>query len=162
MGFKSFLRVSLLLLAMATTVAAQYGQVSAPPPAVPVGPTPPGQGTYAYPGAAQSPLPAPQPQAYSDMNSPDWPSYPYPPYHNPYYEGASPRDFFAGTLDWLLSLPSNVFDRFSNFVDGRFFPQTPATQGAANQTGVPAGPGQGFGSGQPPVQPIAPAVPSGR
>jgi len=142
MGFKSLFGVCLLVLATASGAQGQYGQAPIPtrdaavtpqqggPTASPYSGFPQGYGNAdSAPGGYQT-QPAP---GYSDMNSPDWPSYPYPRYHNPYYEGAAARDFASGTLDWVMSLPSNVFDRVSNFLDGHVFPQAPATHGSSSQ-----------------------------
>ncbi len=82
-------------------------------------------------------LPARQPYAGPDYQSPmqpGLPQYPYPQHHNPFFEGM-PRNFFSGAMDWLLSLPQTLLDRASNYVDGTFFPQAPATHGQAPQSG---------------------------
>ncbi|HMK36278.1 MAG TPA: hypothetical protein VK463_14485 [Desulfomonilaceae bacterium] len=79
--------------------------------------------------------PQPFPQGSSAQEG--YPQYPYPPYHNPYYgEGITPRDLFSNTLDWLFGLPSNIAERVSNFVDSKFFPQAPATQGGPPQSHI--------------------------
>lgn len=76
-----------------------------------------------------------------------WPNYPYPQYHNPYYGGVSTRDMVSGTIEWLVTLPSTVMDRFSGFMDRNFFPQSPATQGADSQKQAPTSPGTPAGGG---------------
>jgi hypothetical protein len=70
-----------------------------------------------------------------------WPNYPYPQYHNPYYGGVPTRDLVSGTIEWLVTLPSTVMDRFSGFMDRSFFPQSPATQGGDSQKQTPTSPG---------------------
>jgi len=163
MGTKSFFGVCLLILAMAPGIQAQYPQApvstgniaGAPqeggPATLPYSVQPQGYGNVAPPPTGYQDQAA---SGYSDMNSPDWPSYPYTRYHNPYYEGAAAKDFVSGTLDWIMSLPSNMFDRVSNFLDGHVFPQAPATHGSSGHT-QPApvnGPGQ---SALPPAVPNA-------
>jgi hypothetical protein len=166
MGFKGLIGVWLLVLAMVSGAQSQYRQTPVPTRDVAPMPQQGGPATLPYSGipqgygnAAPAPggYPAQPDQGYSDMNSPDWPSYPYPRYHNPYYEGTAARDFVSGTLDWLMCLPSNVFDRFSNFLDGHVFPQAPATHGSSGQpqTGASNGPGQGV---LPSAVPSAPAT----
>lgn len=142
MGIKSILGVSLLTLALVSLSEAQQSQfpVQAPRPAVgnqgypaPVSQYPATPGGYVNPN--RPPVPnqwqgAPQ---TAQPNPGQWPHYPYPQYHNPYYQGVSPRAAISGTIDWVFALPSNLMDRFSSFVDGNFFPQVPATQGALPQ-----------------------------
>jgi len=116
---------------------------------------PPGQsygGSYqppdSYPGQ-------PVPPDYASGTQGD-PAYPYPPYHNPYYDGAvAPRNVLSGTIDWFFSLPANAIDSFSNFLDNNFFPRAPATSGGSSQS-QPQGayPTQG---GPAPSAPIPPA-----
>jgi hypothetical protein len=57
------------------------------------------------------------------------PQYPYPPYHNPYYTGASGREVFSDAADWITKLPFSIMDRLSNLWDSRRFPRIPATHG---------------------------------
>jgi len=63
-------------------------------------------------------------------DAPGWPMYPYPDYHNPFYNGTSPRDLVSGTVDWIVGLPSTMMDSLSNLLDRKVFPQAPATHGA--------------------------------
>jgi hypothetical protein len=58
-----------------------------------------------------------------------YPTYPYPPYHNPYFEGRVQPSFITRTLDWLFSVHTGVMDRVADYVDGKFFPRAPATSG---------------------------------
>jgi len=142
MGIKSILGVSLLTLALVASSEAQQSQYpvqtpgSAPVPNASTSPATP------YLPPAPGYFPGTQPPAQPQMQGPpqssgvqqsEWPHYPYPQYHNPYYQQMSPRDAISGTIDWVFSLPSHVMDRFSNFLDGNFFPQVPATQGAQGQ-----------------------------
>ncbi len=83
------------------------------------------------------------------------PSYPYPPYHNPYYDGTSHNSFVSNILDWVFSVPTSVMDRFADYVDRRFFPAAPATRGQNPNPAVMGGPGQSCA----PVQ-AAPAAPA--
>lgn len=59
------------------------------------------------------------------------PAYPYPPYHNPYYTGRSAGNVLSGLIDWIVGLPTNVMNRFSNFMDDKVFPTAPATDGGS-------------------------------
>jgi hypothetical protein len=63
------------------------------------------------------------------------PSYPYGPFHNPYYGPADSGRAMAGYVDWVLNLPSNLLGRVSNILDRKVFPATPATNGV----GAPVG-----------------------
>jgi hypothetical protein len=124
-----------------------YGWQS-PPPGAPPGnaypaPTPPGvtqqqyQGVPQY-GGAQQPAPQYEPPQPGSAAQDSYPQYPYPQYHNPYYSGSgmTARDMLTHTMDWLFSLPSNLADQVSNYVDNRFFPQTPATHGGQPQSQI--------------------------
>jgi hypothetical protein len=59
------------------------------------------------------------------------PTYPYPPYHNPYYTGRSAGNVLSGLIDWIVGLPTNAMNRFSNFMDDKVFPTAPATHGGS-------------------------------
>ncbi|MGC8658469.1 MAG: hypothetical protein ACP5U1_05285, partial [Desulfomonilaceae bacterium] len=67
---------------------------------------------------------SPQPQSAGNTNG--WPSYPYPPYRNPYYDGGTPGNVLSGVIDWMLEFPSSAWDRFSEYLDSKFFPSSPA------------------------------------
>ena len=60
------------------------------------------------------------------------PHYPYPPYPNPFYQGASQQDPLAEGVQWLRGLPSNVVHRVSAFIDTNLFPKKAATHGGAS------------------------------
>ncbi len=166
MGIKNILGVSLLTLILVSSVEAQQGRypVQTPglapvpypstSPVAPYGPSVPG-----YSPAAQPPAPAPfqaVPGPSAGQQS-QWPHYPYPQYHNPYYREMSPRDAISGTIDWVFALPSHLMDRFSSFLDGNVFPQVPATQGAQGQprpqvvpnTNPPPPPATPYSTGRP-------------
>lgn len=95
------------------------------------------QGVPQYSGAPQPP-PQYDPSQSGSVTQDAYPQYPYPQYHNPYYSGSgmTAKDMLSHTMDWLFSLPSNVADQVSNFVDNRFFPQTPATHGGQTQSQI--------------------------
>ncbi len=142
MGIKSILGVSLLTLAFASSSAAQQSQYPMQMPGQSPAPyASTSQATqYRPPAPAYSPgvQPPPQPQYQAAPTPPgvqqsEWPHYPYPQYHNPYYRQMSPRDAISGTIDWFFALPSHLMDRLSSFLDGNVFPQVPATQGAKSQ-----------------------------
>jgi hypothetical protein len=106
------------------------------------------QGEQGY-GVASPIPPAYRGGRYEPTNEPGYPQYPYPPYRNPYYDGTPSGNFASKTVDWLLSFPSNLFNRVSDYLDGTFFPQAPATQGRG-----PAGPTDpGSGTHPPPASP---------
>jgi len=90
-------------------------------------------------------------QGYQGTGQPGFPQYPYPANPNPFFDGTSGRNFLANTMDWLLSLPSNLLDRFSNYVDGTVFPQVPATHGQAPNVSAPQPQPQGS------LEPLPPA-----
>lgn len=150
MGIKSILGVSLLTLALVAASEAQQSQYPVQPPGaapVPYASSSPAT-PYSPPAAGSLPAtqPLPQPQSQggpppSGVQQSEWPHYPYPQYHNPYYQQMSPRDAISGTIDWVFALPSHIMDRFSNFLDGNFFPQVPATQGAQSQPNTQVVPG---------------------
>jgi hypothetical protein len=99
------------------------------------------------PGYSSTPAPVAQPQPYPRPDAqatgrqtlpetgahqavdPDMPCYPYPKYHNPYYDGTQPGSVMSDVLQWLMELPSGVMEKFSNLMDSRFFPAKPATDG---------------------------------
>jgi len=95
------------------------------------------QGVPQYGGAPQPPPQYDPQQSVGGAQDP-YPQYPYPQYHNPYYtgNGTTARDMLTHTMDWLFSLPLNLADRVSDFVDNRFFPQTPATHGGQPQSQI--------------------------
>lgn len=146
-----FAIVAVLSLSCTAVGAQQVGPVTAPPAQVPYSydtnaPQPPvysppnAQPGYTNPQGYQQPTA----EAYPPPNQSPYPNYPYPPYHNPYYNGMSPKNMLSNTIDWLLALPSTVAGNFSNILDSRVFPAQPAGSG-----------------GRPPhtVQPSAPPVP---
>ena len=153
MKTKNMLCVVLLVLAAACSAEGQQNQPPAanpgvePPPLAAASQT---QVTPASPPASYQVQPLPGDS--SGTNCTEWPTYPYPQYHNPYYDGAHQvRSFVSGTLDWLLNVPSNLYDRFSNIVDGAFFPPAPATSGSRQGSQV-------LGRPSSPAQPPAPAA----
>jgi hypothetical protein len=143
MRIKSVPVVFLLVLSMISLAQAWN---SSPAPATPAGsspnvtyPTvqpyaPPAQShdaAYPPPAGYQGQPTAPDPA----MSAQGDPAYPYPPYHNPYYDGdISPRNFLSGTIEWVFSLPSTALDSVSNFLDNNFFPRAPATSGGSSQS----------------------------
>ncbi|MBI4965863.1 MAG: hypothetical protein HY913_21475 [Desulfomonile tiedjei] len=140
MRINSLLGVFVVVFSMVSMVQA-WNYPPAPPTGTGTVPnaTHPSVQSYAPPAQTYGGTHQP-PAAYQGQpGSPDYssgtqgdPAYPYPPYHNPYYEGAvSPRNFLSGTIDWVFSLPSNAIDSFSNFLDSNFFPRAPATSGGA-------------------------------
>lgn len=130
-----------------------------PAPSVPNLPPP----YPASPGTAQAPqtpgfsrygqAPSPQTPGYSGYGQAPSPAYPYPPHHNPYYDGVSPKDMLANTIEWVLSFPSTVMGHFSNFLDDNLFPRVPATSGTSD------GNAPRIQTRQPPRDPAAPGVP---
>jgi hypothetical protein len=142
MSLKSMVGISLLIL----TVPAASSAWQPPPAARQPGVLPPPRSVPApeqsvpgvpreYPPGAPSTGPVyqvPQAQGYSNGSQPGYPQYPYPPYHNPYFGGYSARNFVSNAIDWIITLPSNVFDRFSNYLDGTIFPRAPATHGKSS------------------------------
>jgi hypothetical protein len=148
MSLKSMVGISLLIL---TVPAASWGWQPQPAARQPgtLPPThsapAPDQSVTGVPQDYRSGAPTgpgyqvPQAQGYSGASQPGHPQYPYPPYHNPYFGGYSARNFVSNTIDWLITLPSNVLDRFSNYLDGTIFPRAPATHGQSVQpdTSVP-------------------------
>ncbi len=68
-------------------------------------------------------------QGQAGGNTTGWPNYPYPPYHNPYYDGGTPGNLLSGAIDWVLEFPSSAWDRFSEFLDSKLFPNSAATYG---------------------------------
>ena len=150
MRMQSTLGVTLLVLVVVSSAGAQNAPYSGPSPAfapagVGRGMSAP-QGTYAPQGYGVRPQPGYQDQySGSQAGAGQWPYYPYPPYHNPYYnQRMNARQALSGTIDWFFALPSNLMDRVSGFLDGRIFPQMPASQGArqAPQRPVPNQPNQ--------------------
>ena len=85
-----------------------------------------------------------------------WPQGGYTQQNNPYYDGSSPGGMVSDTVDWIMALPSNLFDRFSEFMDTRVFPNKPATSGP----GVPQNVNDA--SAQTPLPPASAYNPSGR
>lgn len=172
MRMQSVLAAALLILIASPPTWSQYAQYptgTQSAPTMPYGsanPAPPGSyNLQEYsPAQQQSPYPYEQQGAGSDAGQ--WPYYPYPQYHNPYYDERimRPRDALSGTIDWLLTLPSNVMDRVSNFLDGTVFPQAPATRGARPDSQPLSSPQPGGGTATTPPQaaPAAPAAPAPR
>ena len=91
------------------------------------------------------------------------PTYPYPPYHNPYYTGRSAGNVLSGLIDWIVGLPTNVMNRFSNFMDEKVFPTAPATHGGS-QTPKSNGPNaqQAVPENSPPLPPAGAYKPKTR
>jgi hypothetical protein len=141
--------LGLVVILMNSVVQAQTVTQQAP---VPVGP-----GVFAPgPGQFQDPINVPgnPGQTRSGSQTPGaqhWPQYQYPQHNNPYYDGGTPGAMVSDTVDWLMALPSNLMDRFSEYMDTKFFPAKPATsgspaprQGAANPSGAPLPPANAY------------------
>lgn len=105
-------------------------QPAAQAPAPPYAGTPPSYGQQHPPAAA---YPEQAGVAPSPGSAQAGPQYPYPPYHNPYYDGTSARNVLNGTIEWLFGLPGQAVETVSNFIDARFFPVQPATSGGQPQ-----------------------------
>lgn len=148
MGIKCMVSIAAIIVLAAGSVESQQSVYPVPnPQAAPfpqeVGP----QGSpYADPPTGYQPTGPPvggyqdqQPANQLSSSQGQWPTYPYPQYHNPYYQGADPRAALNGTIDWLFSLPSVLMDKVSNVVDKNFFPLQPATSGGTtvSPTGTP-------------------------
>ena len=85
-------------------------------------------------GQTQSTVETSQPvHPQTEGNPSGWPNYAYPPYHNPYYYGGT-GNLLSGAIDWVLEFPSSAWDRFSEFLDRRLFPNSPATYGGKPNT----------------------------
>jgi hypothetical protein len=96
------------------------------------------------------------PRDSSGINYAEWPTYSYSRYHNPYYDGSHHAESFVyGTLDWLWTLPGDLYDRMSNLVEGSFFPPVPATSGPPQESHVPGGPNSRGEPSQPGTVPSA-------
>lgn len=145
MGIKCMVGIAITVLVAAGAAWSQQPPYPVPAPqSVPVPQVRPQGSPYADPptsygspglppsGGYQHRGPAPQ----AGTNQTQWPSYPYPQYHNPYYQGVDPRTAINGTIDWLFSLPAVLMDKVSNVVDRGFFPRQPATSGGS--TAAPA------------------------
>jgi len=163
MRSKSMLGISLLALTVTSVCwgwqTGPTGQQPGAPPPYYGTPSPDGQ----YVGAPQYGVgTASPPQAYQGQPAPGESAagqagYPYPPSDNPFFDVTMTRNFLSNSMDWLMGLPSNVFDRFSNYVDGAFFPQAPATQGGRPLQPEAAGPGQWQQPvARPPLPPASP------
>lgn len=139
MGTRSIMATLLVLLTVVTP-AYVWGETLPLPSNPPLGTLSPGtapgqplsQQSPSYPVQPSGQLPTTQPAGEASLGSDasGWPAYPYPEYHNPYYRGSSPRDIFSGTVDWLVTFPTTLMDRVSNFLDRKVFPQIPAAQGS--------------------------------
>ena len=128
-----------------------YIPAQAPAAPTPYVPAPTGTPNYNTPPApARQMQPAP-PQAYGGVRQGQFPQYPYPKYHNPYFDGMSPRSVVSNTLDWFFTLPANVMSKLSGFMDSTAFPQAPATHGGQAYPGqtppgqAPSGPAPQYG-----------------
>jgi hypothetical protein len=160
--------LSLLLVAIAIPSVAWQTQPQPAQPAAQYGgqaPSLPAQPPYQGYSGGNQPVPSyGQPAQYGQGNpysqtgpqiAPQagqggHPNYPYPQHHNPYYDELNPRLFISNTLEWLIALPSNFMDRVSNFIDGQFFPEVPATSGQGGNTEAPPlQPPQGYDSSAP-------------
>jgi hypothetical protein len=137
-------------------VAPQMPQAQAYPPSTVGQPTP--QGWPATPPAGQS-YAGPENQSSAQ---PGYPQYPYAQHHNPYYNEAAPGNYFSGVMDWLLSLPQSLLDRTTNYIDGTFFPQSPATHGQVGQSGGAADPQAESAAQRQPLPPAQRYIPRSR
>jgi hypothetical protein len=151
MSINRILGVSIVVLVMVSSSLGQSWQGQSPGLQPGMAPTPQGAAPAGQPYATTTPGYGSQPQSPSRYEAQSIPPdqgtgreapspYPYPPYHNPYYNGASAGQFLSGTVDWLFSLPSSLIDRVANFMDGNFFPQSPATSGGTPQSEVQRAP----------------------
>lgn len=142
MKLKSVLAVSLTVFGM-VSLAQAWNYPSNPGAAAGSGPNVPHPSAQPYSAPAQAyggPYQPPSPYQ-GQPGSPDYsldgqgdPSYHYPPYRNPYYDGAAyPRNSLSGAIEWFFSLPAYAVDSFSNFLDNNFFPRAPATSGGSPQ-----------------------------
>lgn len=172
MRIKSVLGAFLLVLSMISLAQAWN---SSPAPAAPAGSSPnvayPSVQPYAPPAQSHDAAYPPPPGYQGQPMAPDPalsaqgdPAYPYPPYHNPYYDGdVSSRNFLSGTIEWFFSIPSTALDSFSNFLDNNFFPRAPATSGGSSQSPPQAiYPQQGRPGASLPLPPANPAAPPSR
>jgi hypothetical protein len=128
------------IIVLYLTVPAQAGPLQAfgSAPAIPSSPAEAGPGLLrAGPSTSGATLNRP-PASYRPYSGPadppadenEFPRYPYPPFPNPYFEGASNRNVLSEGIDWIWGASTSVAGRVSNFVDARLFPAKPATQGA--------------------------------
>jgi hypothetical protein len=138
-----FKAIFIVLMCTSFSYGWQNQPLSAPPGKAYLAPPPPAAPVQQYQnvpqyGGAQQPTPQYEPSQPANMAQDSYPQYPYPQYHNPYYSGngMTARDMLTYTMDWLFTLPSNLADHVSNFVDNRFFPQTPATHGGQPQSQI--------------------------
>jgi hypothetical protein len=137
MRVKSIFTVGLLVLCVVSLADGWQNQPAATGPGVttaqpPRPPAPPyfgGQQSYGQPYPPITPYSDRGGAAHQAVGAQDAPTYPYPPYHNPYYDGTSARNFVNGTIEWVFGLPSMALDGVANFLDNKFFPQQPATSG---------------------------------
>ncbi|MCA1961398.1 MAG: hypothetical protein LDL33_11450 [Desulfomonile sp.] len=101
----------------------------APPPGMSQG-----QPAWTPPAPAyQSPQAVPNQQQAGQA----YPSYPYPPHHNPYYDGVPHANFLSPWFDYIFNLPSAVIGRVADIMDRTIFPASPATHGKPGGTPVP-------------------------
>jgi hypothetical protein len=93
----------------------------------------------------------------------DFPSYPYPAFHNPFYQGPSTRNVLSEAVDWIRDLPSNAAGTVRGIWERSPFPRAPATHGASQKPQATP-PDAGTRISTPPVPDPTPsgAVPSSR
>lgn len=165
MGIKYIVGVAVMILVAAGSAPGQQPPYPGPSPQTvpaPQGMAPQGSPyadaptNYQSPGIPSGGYQYRQPVDQPGANQAQWPQYPYPQYHNPYYQGSDPRAALNGTIDWLFSLPAVLMDRFSNVLDKNIFPRQPATSG-----GSTAPPVQGTPMNQLEPKPPAPVPQSG-
>ncbi|MFH0821966.1 MAG: hypothetical protein V2B18_04395 [Pseudomonadota bacterium] len=100
------------------------------------GPQPGGQAQGSY--RTPEPLPSGRTDVPTTQGRTINPQYPYPPYHNPYYEGPSPGRSITNALEWVLGIPTAIVDRVADMVDAKFFPKIPAAHGGKPNPESPA------------------------
>ncbi len=57
------------------------------------------------------------------------PQYPYPQYHNPFYDGRTINEYFSGTWQWVRHLPWKVVDGLTGVLDKKIFSKAGQPQG---------------------------------
>ncbi len=140
MRLKNFLTIPLMVIMLwstaygwdTQTLAPGVTSYSAQNPASVSGQT----GSGALPGSSvpawsQSNLPSQAQQNLHRVDDGETPYYPYPRYHNPYYDESSEGNMLSGIVDRILRFPSNAVQGFSNFMGSKFFPAVPAAHGGS-------------------------------
>jgi hypothetical protein len=146
-SFLSILFVTLVVVASSHAWQNPAGTAGQRGPAAPtgippqVGPQVGIQGVSPHANRPPEGYQPPMAQPQEAQNAQDgWPHYPYPQYHNPYYEGSPNPNLLTYAVDWVLAVPSNAIEHFCNFLDRRVFPKMPATHGGNQQSAAPESP----------------------